>query len=212
VRGVPHEKLNWVLAFLRYDLAAMPHGGLLQLRNDVFQYLHAEQLATVTDFDPDEFLALGPVPPRRQDVTSEQVIAAARGLLANLQDRLRKGVELLQTGVWQPFPRDQPAPHWSLEPDVTAGIRRAYMGKWFTITLATAADVLVGGWAHLRRCEHNRCRAWFLPRHGRQRYHESRCSQEARYQRFKPTRDYKEEYARRFDSTRQPRRHRTKRA
>jgi hypothetical protein len=33
------------------------------------------------------------------------------------------------------------------------------------------------------------------------RYHHARCAGQARYQRFKPTRNYKNEYARRYDST-----------
>ena len=80
-------------------------------------------------------------------------------------------------------------------------------GGWRTITLASAADVLVRWWPELRRCKHAPCGVWFLPTHGRQWYHDARCASAARYQRFKPTRDYKAEYARRHDSTRPPARH-----
>lgn len=80
--------------------------------------------------------------------------------------------------------------------------RRSYMGAWNTITLASAVDLFVRWWPQLRRCEHEPCRAWFLPPHRRQRYQDTRCAGKARYQRFKPTRDYKAEYSRRYDSTR----------
>lgn len=78
--------------------------------------------------------------------------------------------------------------------------------------MALAVDLFVRWWPQLRRCEHKPCNAWFLPTHGRQRYHDSRCAGKARYQRFKPTRDYKTEYSRRYDSTRTfPRRQRSRR-
>ena len=176
---------------------------LLAFRNDVFPYLHDTQFATLTIFDHDEHRALGPVPPRTAGLTSQEVIVAARDLMARVQDQLRAGIDaLLQTGTWQPFGSEGPAPHWSLErrPDGTIG--RSYMGAWNTITLASASDLLARWWLELRRCEHEHCRAWFLPAHGRQKYHRPRCSAEARYLRFKPKRNYKDEYARRHDSTR----------
>ena len=80
-------------------------------------------------------------------------------------------------------------------------------GNWRTSTVASAADVLVRWWPELRRCKHEPCGVWFLPTHGRQCYHDARCASAARYQRFKPTRNYKAEYARRHDSTRTPARH-----
>jgi hypothetical protein len=206
------ERIVWLLAFLRRDVAALRPGELLALRNDVFPYLHCADLATLTVLDADELRALGPVPPRRADVNSQQVIAAARHLMAGLQDQLRAGVDALQqAGAWQPFARERPAPHWSLERRADGTVRRAYMGAWSTITLASAADLFVRWWSQLRRCEHEPCRAWFLPTHGRQRYHNPRCSGEARYQRFKPTRNYKNEYARRYDSTRSPARRQSSR-
>jgi hypothetical protein len=199
------QRIVWLLAFLRRDVAALRPGEVLALRNDVFPYLHDADLATLTVLDADELRALGPVPPRRADGNSQQVIAAARHLMAGLQDQLRAGVDALQeAGAWQPFARERPAPHWSLERRADGTVRRTYMGDWRTITLASAADLFVRWWSQLRRCTHEPCRAWFLPTHGRQRYHHPRCSEEARYQRFKPTRNYKNEYARRYDSTRSP--------
>ena len=58
----------WLLKFLRCDLAALRPGELLALRNEVFPYLHGESRATLTVFDEDELLALGPVPPTRPGV------------------------------------------------------------------------------------------------------------------------------------------------
>ena len=197
------ERILWLLEFLQCDVAALRPGELLDLRNEVFPYLHCTDLATLTIFDADELRALGPVPPQRADVTSQQVIVAARRLMAGLQDQLRAGVDALQrAGAWQPFERERPAPHWSLERRSDGTVRRTYMGDWNTITLASAADLFVRWWLQLRRCEHEPCRAWFLPTHGRQRYHNARCAGEARYQRFKPTRNYKNEYSRRYASTR----------
>ena len=201
------ECIRWLLEFLRCDLAALRPRELLALRNEVFPYLHRKSHATLTVIDEDELLALGPVPPTRPGVDAQDVIAAARKLMGRLQDDLRAGVNALQAGMWQPFGRQGPAPSWSLERGDDGAIVRAYMGGWHTITLASAADVLVRWWPELRRCKHEPCGAWFLPTHGRQRYHDARCASAARYQRFKPTRDYKAEYARRHDSTRTPARH-----
>lgn len=197
------ERILWLLEFLRHDIAALRPGELLDLRNEVFPYLHCGDLATVTVFDAAELRALGPVPPRRADVDSYQVIAAARDLMAGLQGQLRVGIDALQqAGLWQPFGLKRPAPHWSLEKRADGTVRRSYMGAWNTITLASAVDLFVRWWPQLRRCDRERCRVWFLPTHGRQRYHDARCAGKARYQRFKPTRDYKTEYSRRYDSTR----------
>ena len=201
------ECIRWLLKFLRCDLAALRPHELLALRNEVFPYLHRKSHATLTVIDKDELLALGPVPPRRPGVDARDVIAAARKLMGGVQDKLRAGVNALQAGMWHPFGLQGPAPSWSLERGDDGAIVRAYMGGWHTITLASAADVLVRWWPELRRCKHEPCGAWFLPTHGRQRYHDAQCASAARYQRYKPTRDYKAEYARRYGSTRTPARH-----
>ena len=72
------ECIRWLLEFLRCDLAALRPHELLALRNEVFPYLHGESRATLTVFDEDELLALGPGSPRRPGVESRHVIAAAR--------------------------------------------------------------------------------------------------------------------------------------
>lgn len=198
------ERIVWLLAFLQKDIAGLRQRELLVLRNDVFPHLHEAQLATLTEFPADVERALGPV--RRADRTSQQVIAAARQLMSDLQDRLRAGLEALQAGTWHPFAHQESAPRWSLERRADGTIHRAYVGAWNTITVASAADLLARWWSRLRQCERESCRAWFLPGHGRQRYHSSRCSDETRYQRFKVKRNYKNEYARRHDTTRTPNR------
>ena len=162
------ECIRWLLEFLRCDLAALPPRELLKLRNKVFPYLHCESRATVTVFDEDELLALGPVPPTRPGVESRQVIAAARELMGGVQHDLWAGVNALQAGMWHPFGLQGPAPPWSFERGDDGAIVRAYMGGWRTITLASAADVLVRWWPELRCCKHEPCGAWFLPTHGRQ--------------------------------------------
>ena len=201
------ECIRWLLKFLQCDLAALRPGKLLALRNEVFPYLHRESRATVTVFDEDELLALGPVPPTRPGGDSRHVIAAARKLMGGVQHDLWAGVNALQAGMWQPFGLQGPAPPWSFERGDDEAIVRIYLGNWRTITVASAADVLVRWWPELRRCKHEPCGVWFLPTHGRQCYHDARCASAARYQRFKPTRNYKAEYARRHDSTRTPARH-----
>ena len=201
------ECIRWLLEFLRCDLAALRPRELLALRNEVFPYLHRKSHATLTVIDKDELLALGRVPSRRPGADARHVIAAARKLMGGVQDDLRAGVNALQASMWHPFGLQGPAPSWSFERGDDGAIVRAYMGGWRTITLASAADVLVRWWPELRCCKHEPCGAWFLPTHGRQWYHDARCASAARYQRFKPTRDYKAEYARRHDSTRPPARH-----
>ena len=118
----------WLLEFLRCDLAALRPGELLDLRNEVFPYLHYKSRATVTVVHEDELLAHGPVPPRRPGVDARHVIAAARTFMDGLQDDLRAGVNALQAGMWHPFGRQGPAPSWSLERGDDGAIVRAYMG------------------------------------------------------------------------------------
>ena len=128
------ECILWLLEFLRCDLAALRPRELLDLRNEVFPYLHRKSHATLTDIDKDELLALGRVPPRRPGVDARHVIAAARTFMGRLQDELRAGVNALQAGMWHPFGLQGPAPSWSLERGDDGAIVRAYMGGWRAIT------------------------------------------------------------------------------
>ena len=131
-----------------------------------------------------------------------------RELMGGVQHDLWAGVNALQAGMWQTlWPGRDRRRRGPFERGDDEAIVRIYLGNWRTITVASAADVLVRWWPELRRCKHEPCGVWFLPTHGRQWYHDARCASTARYQRFKPTRDYKAEYVRRHDSTRPPARH-----
>ena len=134
------ECMLWLLKFLRCDLAALRPHELLALRNEVFPYLHGESRATLTVFDEDELLALGPGSPRRPGGESRHVIAAARELMGGVQHDLWAGVNALQAGMWQPFGLQGPAPPWSFERGDDEAIVRIYLGNWRAITVASAAD------------------------------------------------------------------------
>ena len=197
------ECIRWLLEFLRCDLAALRPRELLVLRNEVFPYLHDKSRAAVTS-------SRGRVACARARLTE----TTWRGVLASHRCRPRahgRGTgrtsgrrQRTAGGMWHPFGRQGPAPAWSFKRGDDGAIVRIYLGKWRPITVASAADVLVRWWPELRRCKHEPCATWFLPTHGRQWYHDARCASAARYQRFKPTRNYKAEYARRHDSTRPP--------
>jgi hypothetical protein len=189
------ERVTWLLDLLHIDLAALRPGELLDWRNEVFPKLHGVNLSTVTVFDPAELRALG----RVADGDPNGVIAAARELMSNIQGQLRAGVdELHRTGKWQPFTAARPAPGWSLERQEDGAIRRVYTGTWSTVTLASAVDLLVAWWPQLRRCEYKPCSALFLPKEGRQRFHDPKCSGLARWHRLpKPKRDYTKDEQRR---------------
>ena len=122
--------------------------------------------------------------------------------MANLQQQLRGGLDAFETkGQWSPFKLKAPveAPHWFFEQRGDGTIGRSYTGKPSTITIATAADLLAEWWPQLRRCKYEQCREWFLPRHGRQRYHDPACSHHFRQAAFtsKHPRDYHAEYVKR---------------
>lgn len=188
------ERLLWLLEFLRRDIAALRPGELLDLRNDVFPYLHEPTLATGVPDDPD-LPALKPA--RAED--ADPVVVLARDLLARVQSELRTGVEALeQRDSWQPFgiTPDRPGPQWSLERRDDRTVVRAYVGTWKTITLATAADLLARWWSELRRCAYPRCNVLFLPEEGRQKYHDKKCSANARWHRL-PPRNHQREKERR---------------
>ena len=121
------ECILWLLKFLRCDLAALRPHELLALRNEVFPYLHGESRATLTVFDEDELLALGPGSPRRPGVESRHVIAAARELMGGVQHDLWAGVNALQAGMWHPFGLQGPAPPWLFE---RGDDGRSYVPTW----------------------------------------------------------------------------------
>ena len=190
--GSDRERLLWLLEFLRRDIATLRPGELLDLRNDVFPYLHEATLATLTVHER----ALKPARAEHSD----PIVGLARDLLARVQRELRAGVDALQqTGSWQPFglTPDRPGPQWSLEKRPDGTVVRAYLGDWKTITLAAATDLLAQWWSELRRCAYAPCSVLFLPEEGRQIYHDKKCSALARWHRL-PPRDHQKEKERRI--------------
>jgi hypothetical protein len=192
-----HEaRIVWLLEFLRTDLSALGPGALLDLRNSVFPVLHEGQQATVTDFDDPDLRALKPA----RAVDADPVVGLARDLLARVQGALRAGVEALQqTGSWQPFglTPDRPTPKWLLKRRDDGTVRRDYGGDWKTITVASAADLLMDWWPRLRVCRYPACGVLFLPEEGRQKYHDPKCASLARWHKWAPKRDPQKEKERR---------------
>ena len=167
----------------------MRRGELLDLRDDAYLFINEagnQQRTTVEDLYLEE--------------TSDDWAA---DFLADVQHDLRQGFDRLHSvGNWHPFGGlEDPAPHWVLWRLDDGTLVRRYAGVTKLIFMAAAADLLVDWWPKLRRCKHEVCRTWFLPRHGRQIYHDARCSQQARWKNFAPkrTRDYHAEYARRVE-------------
>ncbi len=194
-------RLIWLLDFLRADLSqkAMPPGALLDWRNQVFANLHESSLATVTAPDDPDLAALKPAYADERDPT----VALARDLLTRVQFELLEGVKSLeQSGSWQPFGiTPGSGPLWSWERRSDGQIVKAYCGKWSTITLATASDLLLANWSQLRRCAYSKCRALFLPKENREIYHDRKCSANKRWSDFSPKRDHQREKERRILKT-----------
>lgn len=185
------ERILWLLEFLRLDPAVLKPGRLLDLRNDVFAYLHEATLATVTVHDDPDLRALKPA----RAVEADPIVILARHLMARVRRDLRTGVEALEkTGSWQPFglTPDRPAPRWSLERRADGTVYRAYCGDWKTITLGSAAELLAQRWPELRRCAYAPCGVLFLPNEGRQKYHDPKRSALARWHRLPPRNHQKE--------------------
>jgi len=194
------ERIVWLLEFLRRDMTTMKPGELLDLRQDVFTYLHEATLATITHDDDPDLRALKPA----HALATDPIVVLARDLLTRIQRQLRTGVESLeQAGSWQPFglTRDGQGAQWSLERRDDGTVVRAYCGDWKTITLAAAADLLMQWWPQLRRCAYPPCSVLFLPEEGRQKYHDAKCSGLARWYRFAPKRNRQVEKERRVLGT-----------
>ena len=187
------EVIVWILDFLQRDFAAMLPGELFDLKNEVFPHLHEAQKATVDGFEDPDMRALLPAPIAEFDEILEQ----ARGLLEGIQGVLQAGMTELEAGrMWFPFSHDEEGPRWILEPAPDGTISKSYKGKWRTITIATASEALARWWPNIRRCKDESCRVWFLPRHGKQRYHNPACSARVRRAKYEPgrKRDLKAEY------------------
>jgi hypothetical protein len=60
--------------------------------------------------------------------------------------------------------------------------------------LASAVDLLVAFWPRIERCAYKPCGLLFRQTHGRQHYHDPKCSKLERWYRLQK-RDYKQELA-----------------
>ncbi|MBI3046853.1 MAG: hypothetical protein HYY76_00930 [Acidobacteria bacterium] len=162
------ERILWLLDFLRQDLAAIRPGALWDLRDGAIRVLQNAHVRVAW--------------PREGRLQA----AIARDLTA-VQSRLRAGiVELHQGHHWYPFHRQSPpAPEWVVRTTDDGGVlfRTHSSPEMVSVLIASAVDLLMRWWPQLRRCRH--CEALFLPRHGRQWYHDTRCSGSARYVKFK---------------------------
>ncbi len=194
-RPTDRQRIAWLLDFLRQDLAVTRPGALFDLRNDAIRYLqHADD--GLVDARTKEWRAvLGPLSWMAQE-EEPHAAAFARERLTDIQARLWEGTSALSQGrYWQPFSREQPVPGWTLRPTEDGAVVRIFDGDVTNVIIASAVDLLMRWWTQLRRCKH--CQGLFLPRHGRQWYHDAQCSWKARYARFKPKRDYVKEEQRR---------------
>jgi hypothetical protein len=108
-----------------------------------------------------------------------------------LQAELRRGLETLsELGQWTlgwsdadpaVITPDVPA-IWCLRVDGEAP-RIRYVGRIRQVFLATAMDLVREWWPTMRRCEDEKCGAWFIPVR-RQTFHTPQCSQRVRAVRF----------------------------
>ncbi|HVO13318.1 MAG TPA: hypothetical protein VMX54_21435 [Vicinamibacteria bacterium] len=163
------DRLAWLLSFLQRDTDALRPGDWLNAVSEAAVYLGWQM--SWPNFEE-----------------------AARGL----QRELRQGLEALAAdGRWDVRPPlARTLTHLQQQPDGTARLVYARLDP--PEALRSAAVELVAQWyPQLRRCRH--CQAWFLPRHGRQQYHDATCAAQDRWSRFAPRRkrDYHLEYRRR---------------
>ena len=169
------ERLEQLLAFIQSDLATLRPGERLDLVADLLALRDpAIDLASVTPPDGYAHALKGGGPwPNLEQVQAE----------------LRAGITRLEAGqTWKPI-------NSALNPvfRIEAGtIVRHYSGSYEAIMLASAVDLLVAFWPHIRRCELRSCRRHFLVDDERRRFHDRQCANVARE---KKPRDYAREQA-----------------
>lgn len=181
------DRVDWLLKFLRTDLAALRPGERIDLETDVVRFLR----------DPASLVPGPPPDPYRLAPERDPLQITEDALLGRLQAVLKEGVERLSTpGLRWVVPFDK-IPRWVFEVEDDGTIARRYEGGLATVLLASAADLLVAAWPSLRRCAYEECQVLFKPSHGLQHYHSPNCSGLARWERFAPKRDHKQELIRR---------------
>ena len=184
------DRIDWLLGFLRRDLAGLRPGARLDLVDDVRRYLREPADALLLHAPPDGYgLGLGRTAPPQPEPN-----------LQALQDELKRGAGILYTGAlhWVP-PFGKRGLRWRYRVRTDGSVVRQYMSDEVqTLAMVAGADLLAAWRRQLRQCEH--CGGWFRQTHGRQRYHDARCSASARQARFTSVhpRNYEQEKERRI--------------
>jgi hypothetical protein len=186
------ERINWLLEFLRRDLTALRAGERLDLRDDMNRLLAYRDPASSMPSEPPDGYAFA-----LAKLKGAPDISWPDSLVLEVQTKLTAGIALLEAGrPWKPFDKAQ-HPVFTRRADNT--IARQYQGgSYGTVMLASALDLLVQWWPQLRRCAYPPCHVLFLPEEGRQKYHDKKCSANARWHKFAPKRNHQVEKERRI--------------
>ena len=183
-RPTSRDGIGWLLEFLARDVDALRPGEMLDLGTDVERYL------------------MGPTSAR----LSNEDRPLGREVLREFHAGLSAGMEQLESeGLWKVYEhwrqgrRRNRCPGWVLEQQQDGTLTRWWHGDVDAVLLAAASDLVAEWWSELRRCKYEECGAWFLPRHGRQHYHDPKCSAAKRQEKYQPKRNYRAEYNRRLE-------------
>jgi hypothetical protein len=216
------QRVTWLLDFLQRDVASLRVGELIDVGIDAVRYL-LDPKAVISRGDddadavvffkgvlewekkigpPPEWIPLGDAT-GTEDITEDEVFTLKRPLLQAFQNKLRLGIQQLHEGQgWFPFDADMAPPKLLVQrrEDGTLG-RSYYAGPILPVLLASAIDLLTQSWPEIRRCKYEPCGKFFLPGHGRQLFHDSKCSGLYRWNRYiaEHPRDYKQEMIRRHE-------------
>jgi hypothetical protein len=185
----PEERIDWLLTFLQRDLTTLRAGERIDLKEDMVRLLHfRDPSVDLASVEPPDGYAFEQA--KRKGAPD---LPWPDALVREVQAKIRAGVEHLEAGrIWQPFDVAL-TPIFRVEGDKT--IARSYRGTYLAIMLASAVDLLVQWWPHLQRCAYKPCGLLFRQTHGRQHYHDPKCSKLERWHRLsaKAKRDYKQE-------------------
>jgi hypothetical protein len=193
------ERLRWLLDFLQRDVTTLRTGERLDLADDMDRLLWLRDPAVVEAPDAPDAYAHD-----LAKLRGAPDVSWPTALVSDVHAKINAGVARLEAGrSWEPFtpvavdgavPKpDALLPIFTVQADKT--IARRYHGTYGAVMLASAVDLLVAAWPLIRRCELATCRRWFLPEHGRQRFHDPKCANLARVRRHSVKRDYTREEA-----------------
>jgi hypothetical protein len=190
----PHESAVWLAAFVGRDLAALSPGEHLDLMHGVNRHLWPFEVGfpefdrVLGDLQAELRAALDSLERDHSWSLPRPIIRTLYRLQASTLDRAVRA-------VWaQGGPavlRKDPTQRAAFESSAPTEQRESAIR-------GAAYDLLAAWYPQLRRCGH--CRAWFLPRHGRQQFDRADCSARSRWERFAQgrERDYHAEYAARI--------------